>query len=117
MKAKALRETVLVTDIQKGERMVGRIIIPNDDGKSSGVRERWAKVYAVGEGVRDINEGDWLLLKHGNWTRGMDLVDDNGEPFTIWKVNYPDGCLAVADSPTETFHGEGIVKAEQLKRD
>lgn len=116
MIAKALPGQVLVSDIQRGERMVGRIILPNDDGKQEGVRTRWAQIHSVGEGITDVKEGEWLLLKHGNWTRGCDFHDSNDEKYTVWKVNWPDGALAVSDEPTETFADESVIVAEKLDR-
>ena len=69
----ALPGRVLVSDIQRGERQIGRIILPNDNGKSSGIRSRWAEVFDVGEGVNDIQKGDWILVDHGRWTRGVKI--------------------------------------------
>lgn len=70
---KALEGKVLVTDIQKGERMIGRIIIANDDGKQQGVRPRWGKVYSVGSDIKDLEIGEWILIEHGRWTRPVIL--------------------------------------------
>lgn len=116
MEVKALPGQVLVSNFQKGERMIGRIILPNDDGKSEGVRTRWAQIHSVGDGVTDVVEGDWLLLKHGNWTRGVDFYDADDEKYTVWKVNWPEGALAVSDEPTETFADESVVMSEKLDR-
>lgn len=116
MQAKALPGQVLVSDIQRGERMIGSIILPNDDGKQTGIRTRWAQVHSVGEGVTTVKEGEWILLEHGNWTRGCEFYDKNNEKYTVWKVNWPDGALAVSDTPTDTFAGESVVVADQLER-
>jgi len=112
----ALPGRVLVSDIQRGERQIGRIILPNDNGKSSGIRSRWAEVFDVGEGVNDIQKGDWILVDHGRWTRGVKINPASDAEFTVWQVDYPNGVLAVSDEPSETFAGESVVKAEKLMR-
>lgn len=116
MEVKALPGQVLVSNIQRGERMIGRIILPNDDGTQEGIRTRWAQIHSVGDGVNTVKEGEWLLLGHGQWTRGCDFYDDNDEKYTVWKVNWPDGAYAVSDQPTETFAGESVIVAEKLER-
>lgn len=113
---KALPGRVLVSDIQRGERQIGKIILPNDNGKSSGIRARWAEVFDVGEGVNDLQPGDWILVNHGRWTRGVKVNPNTDSEFTVWQVDYPDGVLAASDTPTETFAGESVVKAETLMR-
>lgn len=115
MSYKALPDRVLVSNFQKGERKVNGIILPNDDGKSHGIRSRWAQVYSVGDKVTDVKEGEWVLIQHGRWTRGVD-VNVEGRDITLWQVDYPDGVLAVSDKPYETFEGESLVVAEKLNR-
>lgn len=117
MRAIALPGQVLVSDIKRGERKVGSILLPNDDGKQEGIRPRWAQIYDVGQGVDDVKVGEWILVLHGNWTRGIKLTDENNEEFTIWKVNYPDGALAASDKPEfDTFAGDNVIKAEKLDK-
>lgn len=111
-KIKALPGRVLVDEIRHGERVVGGIILLNDDGKSSGVRNRWCHVYAVGAGVTDIEPGDWILVVHARWTRGVKYDED----LTLWGVEWPESVLAVSDRPYETFAQDSIVEAEQLHR-
>jgi len=44
MKVKALKGKVLVTDLERGSRVLRGIILPDDNGKSEGIRPRWGKV-------------------------------------------------------------------------
>lgn len=106
MKIKALPGKVLVDDIERGERLIGRIIIPNDNGKSSGIRPRWARVYSVGDDITGIEPGQWILVLHGQWTRATLVKDDDGNEISLWRVNWPDGVLAVADEPEGTTFSE-----------
>lgn len=72
MNIKPLPGIVLVHNMKRGERQLASgIILRNDDGKEHGVRNRWAQVYAVGEGVHDIKANEWVLIAHGRWSRGI----------------------------------------------
>jgi len=86
IKAKQLRaigNRVLVTDMNFGEqKTAGGIILTNDDGKTRGIYPRWAKVYSKGPDNNDpYKVGDWILVEHGRWTRGInvELEDDEIE--------------------------------------
>lgn len=95
MKIKPLSNKVLVSDIEQGVRQVGRIIIPNDNGTAHGVRSRWAQVYDVGSDVSGIEAGDWILIKHGRWTRAH-TVGTGEDEYKLWGVEYPDGIMLVS---------------------
>ena len=112
----ALPGRILVDDIQRGERQVGRIILANDNGTSEGIRARWAKVHAVGVGVTDVVPGEWILVNHGRWTREVKVNPNTPDEFKVWQVDYPGGVLAVSDTPTNTFAGESVIKSEKLQR-
>jgi len=75
---KPLLDHVIVMDMSFKERMYGSIILPSDDGKSSGIRPRWAQVYAVGPQQQDIKPGDYVLVEHGRWTRAIQVEDETG---------------------------------------
>jgi co-chaperonin GroES (HSP10) len=96
---KPLKNKVLVHNIEQGEKTTkSGIILRDDDGKSEGIRPRWAEVYAVGSEVDDIKIGEWVLISHGRWSRGIDLKDDDGNVITtIRQVDYPDAILLVND--------------------
>ena len=57
MRVKALKGKVLVTDLERGSRIVNGIILPDDNGKTEGIRPRWGKVYSVGAGVTEVKHG------------------------------------------------------------
>jgi len=103
MKIVPCKNTVLVDHIQKGSREIGGIYLLNDNGKSSGIRSRWCRVYAVGDGVTDVSPGQWVYVVHGKWTRGttLPLNDDPENLQTLWKVDYPDNVLGVSDEEPE----------------
>ena len=96
-KLRALKGKVLVHNIEQGvKRTKGGIIVLDDDGKERGIRERWAQVYALGPDVEDLRIGQWVLVKHGRWSRGLDIKTAK-EETTIRQVDYPDAILVVCD--------------------
>jgi co-chaperonin GroES (HSP10) len=85
----------------------GGIIIPNSDGKLEGVHARWGKVYAVGPRQQDVQPGQYVLVKHGRWTRGTLIEDQEGEK-TIRRIDDAD-ILMVSDEPVQDESiGQGL---------
>jgi co-chaperonin GroES (HSP10) len=78
---RAIGNRVLVTNMHFGEQTTkGGIILGTDDGKTRGIYPRWAKVYSKGpDNTDDYDVGDWILIEHGRWTRGMKIDTDVGE--------------------------------------
>jgi len=90
---------VLVHNIEGGEqRTKGGIILRDDNGKDHGIRQRWAQVYAVGPDITDVKPGEWCLIKHGRWSRGVPL-NTGKEIITVRQVDWPDAILVVTDQP------------------
>ena len=97
-KLKALGDTVIVSDMEFDQRIsAGGIVILNDDMKNSGIRPRWGKVYAIGPEQKSIKVGQYVMVAHGRWTRGLKIEDETGEK-TIRKVDTND-ILLVSDDP------------------
>ena len=100
MNIRPLHDRVIVKRLEEETKSAGGIVIPNDDGKESGIRPRWCQVYDVGpesELKDDINEGDWICVAHGRWTEGIQL-----EGVTVWKID-PNGILLHSEE-----HPDGI---------
>jgi co-chaperonin GroES (HSP10) len=92
-----LRDVIMVSDMTFDERISnGGIVLLNDDMKSSGIRPRWAKVYAIGPEQQDVKVGQYILISHGRWTRGIKIQDETGE-HVIRKVDNND-VLLVSDT-------------------
>ena len=95
-----LHDHVLVTDMNFKERVTSSgIIIQSTDGKLEGIHARWGYVYAVGKDQKDIRAGQYILIKHGRWTRGTLVEDATGEK-TIRRVDNAD-ILLVSDEPMQ----------------
>jgi co-chaperonin GroES (HSP10) len=103
---KPLNDNILVTDMNFDQRVTaGGIVLPSDDGKSEGVRHRWARVWKIGPKQIDVKIGEWILLEHGRWTRGVKVLDNNGEEITIRRADI-NAILAVTDeNPGDNTYG------------
>lgn len=97
MKVKALKNKVLVQDLESGERVINGIVVPDDNGKSEGIRARWGKVYSVGDNIDEVKPGQFIYVKHGRWTRAFDIKQDDGSVLKLWGVEWPDAVMLVAD--------------------
>lgn len=94
---KPIRDHVLVTNMDFGEtRTASGLVILSDDGKSEGIRHRWGEVWAVGPEQKDVKVGDWILVEHGRWTRGIKVQDETGDEIVIRRIDVP-AILMVSD--------------------
>ena len=85
-----------------GERMtLGGIIILDDDKKGQGIRPRWAEVVAVGPKQEDVVPGEYILVAHGRWTRGLDMTDEDGTTTTVRLVDPKDILMSSDEPPKE----------------
>ena len=93
-----LHDHVLVTDMNFKERVTSSgIIIHSTDGKLEGIHARWGYVYAVGKDQIDVKPGQYILIKHGRWTRGT-LIEDQTSEKTLRRIDHND-ILLVSDTP------------------
>lgn len=100
-----LDATVLVSDMNFDERFTSSgIVLLRDDGKASGIRARWAQVYAVGPNQQDVKPGDWICVAHGRWTRGIKINDGTGSKI-VRKIDHND-ILLVSNTPP---HGDDTI--------
>jgi hypothetical protein len=80
----------------KERKLSSGIYLLNDDGRGAGIRPRWARVYATGPEQQDIRVGQWILVAHGRWTRGVKIEDTSGE-VVIRRID-PNDILLVSDN-------------------
>jgi co-chaperonin GroES (HSP10) len=110
---KPLHDSIIVTDMSfEGRQLASGIVLLGDDGKTDGIRPRWARVYAVGPEQRDIRVGQWVLVEHGRWSRGVKIVKDDQE--TIIRRADPGAIIFVSD--TEPEHIDTISNALHAER-
>lgn len=83
-----IRDHVLVSDMEFGEQVTASgIVIKSDNGKSSGVKPRWAKVWAIGPEQSEVKVGEWICVEHGRWTRTIELENDDGSILELRRVD------------------------------
>lgn len=111
-----IKDHILVTEMAFRERKLSSgIVLLNDDGKTSGIRPRWAKVYAVGPEQTEIQVGQWIFVEHGRWSRGIE-VEVNDEQLTLRRVD-PKSIIFVSDEePDEDDTISSSVHAEAKTR-
>jgi co-chaperonin GroES (HSP10) len=91
-----LKDNVIVKDMSfEGRTLNSGIILLGDDGKTDGIRPRWAKVYAVGPEQQDVKVDQWVLVEHGRWSRGV-KINQHGEEFIIRRAD-PKSIIFVSD--------------------
>ena len=102
-----LGNKIIVYNMFFGEQVTkSGIIITNDDGKERGIYPRWAQVFAVGpDHKEEFNVGDWILIEHGRWTRGIKHETENGEQVIVRMID--NDCVMMWDSekPNDVFIG------------
>lgn len=102
-KINPIRDTVLVSDMDFDARTTRTgIFLLNDDGKEQGIRPRWGRVWAIGNEQKEFKVGDWVLVEHGRWTRGIKVETDDGAETVVRKIDN-DCVLAVADERPSEF--------------
>ena len=102
-----LNSNVLVTEMNFDEQKTASgIIIRSDDGKAHGVKPRWCKVWAVGPAQKSVQVGEWILVEHGRWTRGVTVKEPSGEEIIVRRVD-PENILMAADErPSDVYLGQ-----------
>lgn len=101
----ALKDHVIVRDMNFGERKTsGGIVLSGDDMRDAGIRPRWAQVFATGPNQDDVKVGDWICVKHGRWTRGLD-VQLGEEKMTIRRVDNDEILLVSEEKPSDDTLG------------
>jgi co-chaperonin GroES (HSP10) len=114
---KPLRNSVIVTEMDfSGRQLASGVILLGDDGKTDGIRPRWARVYAVGPEQQDVSAGQWVLVEHGRWSRGLRIVKD-GEEIVIRRAD-PDSIIFVTDTQPDDINTiSTAVHAERKSRE
>ena len=93
---RVLNDDIVVTDMEFTARQTSSgIFIPNDNGTGSGIRPRWGRVYGVGPTQETVKVGQWIMVSHGRWTRGLEIEDDEGKK-TIRKID-PNDIVLISD--------------------
>lgn len=86
---KPILDRVIVRDMHFGDmQSKGGIFMMSDDGKDIGIKPRWAKVVSKGpDNNDDYQEGDWIFIEHGRWSRGFAVDMGEDEPVVLRTVD------------------------------
>lgn len=108
-KLRPISNRVIVSNMHFGEQKTASgLILTSDDGDSRGIYPRWGQVHAKGpENDDNYDIGDWVLVEHGRWTRGIDIDEGDGEK-TLRMVE-AESILAFSNEKPE-----GVQMAEEL---
>lgn len=107
---RALKDHVLVSEMNfDGRKLSSGIQLLGDDLRTAGIRPRWARVYAIGPDQQDIQVGQWVLVSHGRWTRGIKIEDDTGEQ-TLRRIDPEDVLLISNEQPADDSMSSAILK-------
>lgn len=99
-----IRDRVLVADMNfDAVTTQSGIIINSDNGKTEGIKPRWGRIVAVGPEQNDVKVGEWVLVAHGRWTRGIEANDLDGSPITVRFVDIPEMIMTADEQPQEEF--------------
>jgi len=97
---RAIGEDILLTNMYFGEeKTAGGIIMTSQDGKVDGIKPRWGQVYSIGPNYKHTDQvhiGDWVLMEHGRWSRGMLIEDEEGIEWVLRKAD-PEAMLVVSE--------------------
>lgn len=111
-----LGDNILVRDMSfEGRKLASGIFLLNDDGKTEGIRPRWARVYAIGPDQEDVVPGQWVMIEHGRWSRGIE-VEINNEQFTLRRVDPKCIMFVSDDEPDQVDAVSTAVFAERKER-
>jgi len=112
---KAIQNHVLVHKMSFDRRITNTgLILPGDNGTGAGIYPRWGCVYAVGKNQKDVQVGQWIMVEHGRWTRGLEIEDEEGE-HTIRRVD-PECIIMVADSEEEIKNVVGVSTSTHVQK-
>ena len=113
-KLRPLRNTVLVSDMSFEEQTTtSGIVIQSDDGKSHGVKPRWARVWSIGPEQNEVKLGEWIYIEHGRWTRGI-KVEEDGKEIVIRRVDTDAVLLQSDEKPNDVYIAKGIEVQEAV---
>jgi co-chaperonin GroES (HSP10) len=105
-KLRPLNDNILVTDMNfEEQKTASGIVIQSDDGKAHGVKPRWCRVWAIGPDQLEVKVGEWILVEHGRWTRGVTVKED-GKEILIRRVENISVMLKADEKPNDFYIGQ-----------
>lgn len=111
----ALHDHIIVCDMSFDRRVLNTgLILPGDNGTGAGIYPRWGRVYAIGPEQQEVQVGQWIMVEHGRWTRGLNIEDEDGEK-TIRRID-PKCIIMVTDDEADTKRISGVSTATHVQK-
>jgi co-chaperonin GroES (HSP10) len=111
----ALHDHVIVSEMNFEQRLTSYgIILHADNAKSTGIRPRWARVYAIGPDEKTLKVGQWVCVEHGRWTRGVKIEDETGE-HTLRRIDTAAVLLVSDEIPSDDTMSDAIAIAQKTR--
>ena len=54
---------------------------------------------------KDVKVGEWILLEHGRWTRGVTVVEEDGTEITIRRADTKAILMVSEEKPNQIIYG------------
>jgi co-chaperonin GroES (HSP10) len=101
-KIRPIRDHIIVSDMEFGmQKTATGILIHSDNGKSSGVKPRWGRVWAVGPEQTEVKVGEWIMIEHGRWTRTFEVEQDDGSVLELRRVDNSAVLMSTDERPDD----------------
>lgn len=86
---KPIRDKVLAKMLEPvgAERIVNGIILTATNLGEESIRPRWFEVISVGPEQSMLQAGEYVLVPHGRWSRGIDLDNTLREEDKIFLLD------------------------------
>lgn len=83
-----------------GEKTTASGIVINErDGDSNSIRPRWFKVTHTGPDQDEVSVGEFVLVAHGRWSRGVKV--DSDDDHKLYLLDNNEILLKTDTNPTE----------------
>jgi co-chaperonin GroES (HSP10) len=101
-KIRPIRDHIIISDMEFGmQKTATGILIHSDNGKSSGVKPRWGRVWAVGPEQTEVKVGEWIMIEHGRWTRTFEVEQDDGSVLELRRVDNSAVLMSADERPDD----------------
>lgn len=98
-----IRDNVLARMIDwPGQRTTaGGLIVNEEEGTEGSVRPRWFEVTHVGKEQEEFSVGDYVLVAHGRWSRGIDVEGTRRNEDKLFLLDLDEILATSDDNPVE----------------
>lgn len=83
------------------KRTAGGLIVQEAEGTSESIRPRWFEVIAVGPDQSDVAQGEYILVPHGRWSRGLDVEGTNRKEDLVFNIDMEAALAVSVENPLE----------------